>query len=373
MATKLFYLLCLSFPGLVSYFSKSRRGNFRNLSLIIICGIFFLLLATTTGYSDLEQYKYHFETSAEFSKYAGYYFRHYRLPFFTFNALIRRFTDNFWIYNAFWAFLICVVLFITLNKLADSISLHWSVWAFSMVYFLNLISGKRFTLAFAFVLLGMTYYVKRQSILFCLCIVLATLFHISAVVVLAFWGAEFFFSSSFFERNRFFVFLFSVVIIVCMVCFREEWMRIVDHINNSGYAAGEFEIGLKFGVGWFLYWLPGLLIYLISKGYIQDKRDRVNYLSAVTVTALISSIGYMVYGLARVNVFLVFLDMYWIPYSFKQMELATEKGAYAAKSNLHIVKIFFALYILLRYYLYMSQLAYSSKIIPYQNIFGVTI
>lgn len=378
MITQLFYMFGALLATLFAYLATQIRLNWgsrekQELNRFFLANSFlvlFFFLAFTSSSGDLPNYVELFEQSNDFSRYFPYYLQRLRPTYFAFNALVRLLTDNFWVFSAIWAFVILFLVYKTLYRLRKEISFPWAIFAFASMYLYHGISARRFYLALAVVIYGAYYLLRKKNGKFLICIAIAASIHLSAACMLVFWLASIVFHSRLFSKHRGFVLSIFICGAIILVATAPLW---IGFINQLDY--GEYGIKYsKIGFGYLLYWLPPLLAFVFSSKYLADPDLKQAFFIIICCTMLVSLIGYVGDGMARTNELLCYVNIIFIPYTFRQIrdsgKALSLSERWEASRLLFIMKICFLALVLYQFFAFFSGIAYTSGLVPYQNIFG---
>lgn len=317
-----------------------------------------MLLAFSACGKDYPTYKDLFLKAGDLDYLINYH--NLEVGFSVFNHCIRRLTDNAIIYFILVSFLFIFLVYLTLYKMRDHVHFGWGVFAFVTVFYLQEMNLKRIYFAAAIVFLA-TYYLIQKRYKTCLIfIVLATLIHTSAIVMMA---PLFFFvikGEQIVEKEI--LLLMTITGIVLVYVSRYQLLSAVSIARYSNY--GVFEGGI--GLLQIAYHLPVIYIIFRNNNTHDPMAQRYREVGIVYIlySFAIGIMGYFIMLLGRCFVYFIF------PFALAPGMCSLEpKEQRLGITYNDFLKIALAAYFILRLIIYLKISAEADGIEVYKSIF----
>lgn len=309
----------------------------------------------------------------------GRYYRHYinigminsldsflnydhEIGFKTLQFLVSHIFNNFQIYIVIVGVIIFSSYAFYIRKY--SVNYYLSIFFFITLGFYDFsFSGLRQAIAMAISLYAYNFAIKKKLKLFILATLLASLFHITAIVILPIY-----FLINYQLKRR--DILFIIPSFVLFYLFR---MRIGAFFNLLYYDSTETMYNSSDGFSGMAF----LLIVIIILGFIlespfSEKSDKkmIGFLNVLITAAFIQVISTFAYSFTRLNYFYLLSLIIYMP---QIMALKTSKCIYFDKKIEFMVKILFTIFILTYFSIaYLNSLTpEGSNVLPYSFFWNI--
>ncbi len=241
------------------------------------------------------------------------------------------------------------------NKLYEYKYLAYSVLIYCVLFLPFSLNGMRQGVAMSFILLSMTYLMKEKKILGIVCLILACLFHTSALIVAPYLLLLLIKKFKKIKLSKIYIAL-TAVISFAVLFFLNDWLM-NNGIDKYSYMLGSIEtdnIALSGNVILHLAIIPIML--LSEKNETND----------IYKSMILSGIIFMIVGTAA-----QYLSRFSLYYLMPCIILIPRSIQYIKKDNLRLlVKGLLFAYLIMFFYLQYSKWG-AHEILPYQTwIFG---
>lgn len=345
-------LLYFSIITLVSYFgflAEKNKLNRQGLIYIIICVLILSIFSGMRGINvgaDTRNYvthiRYGFEKVNSYRNEPGLYF---------IIRISQIFIQNVNFTLVLIALTINGLIFLRLWTMRNSVSLSYSTFTYLTLFYLHTFSGIRQWLAISIVFYATYYLFENKYILFLISILLATLFHKSALIMLP---IMLIFMIVFKEKNKIldycknklYVILFLLVLFVLIISFLNKYQVYIFNLERTS-GSGIF--------GWLkLIIISALYIHLRMNNFYEDSSLRKSFLISFIGSILVLP-GFYYKNIARIALYYNSSNILLYGMLFR---LRDDKSI---KKMLIIVSIF-------NISIFILEILLNTRIIPYEII-----
>lgn len=349
------YIISIVTPKIVLTNGKHfERNNKYHLWIGLVGTILFFFKGFGTTGRDLRGgYYYNFLSATSMSNYRD---QTVEIGYRFFSVIIRNLTSKYSIFVFILAVLTLAPVLYLLYKYRTKIDIPTAVLLYVSVYFFSGFSPMRQYLASSIALLAFDALVEKKPIKSLICILLASTFHIIAIILLI---------PYMFTMFKLFNKQLMIITVICVVTtayfMRTNIAEILlgteryDIYGNAGI--------VNIGMEQFVYFLP--LFYVFWKG---RRADTNSYFSKISFSYLVTAflfglLGYIITILGRsYSVFLPLIII--IPYYIKLLKL------HSSNVNKKVINILVLIYCISRFVIYITQYYDLEDLMPYTNIFG---
>lgn len=309
----------------------------------------FLILLIFLGFSkigtDYDSYNYIFEKSITTS-----YWKRTRIEkgYLLFNAIIRFFTNNFYVFHFIWAFCMLYLIYSTIYKYKEYINPCWAILAYTTIFMFQSMNLIRMYLAIAIIFWGIRFIINNKPFKYFLVILMAFLIHRSAIIMtipFVFWICFKNKGKYFFKAILIFLVFFGIII------FRK-------YIFNGNFLKYEYTYREEASIGsiWIIYYFPIYYLFMIYKKKHLASQDlflNILFLFLCSATCL-WILSYFVDAIGRANYYFTYVFMVMPSYILDKIEISSQKkninsNGYIKKFNL--MKFLMIIYFLFRAYM----------------------
>ena len=347
------------FLGIISYRKRSRIIDNKKCKINIInkfaFTLLFLFLLVFSAFrdvgTDLPVYKDIFNQAYLGASYFNYQEPGYMLLNLIFNKL--GFNDVGFI--ALISFITLFFVFKTISENVSNIDVGLSVLAFVAIYYFQSFSLVRIYLVAAFLLYYSKYLVEQKFGKYLICIVIAILFHYSAILVLLPFVLYYLY-----EKKRkiflpaFIIACFMGIFAVLIFSKIPIFARYEDYLREGALSS-------DFGYMQFVLNIPNLLLWF----YARKKKHGGTYVNMLIVYSLsallIGMLSYKISMLGRSLVFYNIIYIVCIPYILNKIKRNNIKTGFIFSS-------IYVIYLFLRFILYMNEYLILDGLMPYKFI-----
>lgn len=317
---------------------------------LTLFALLFVFLAFRDVGADLPMYKEIFQYSN--TSYVDDY--GIEPGFVFFNQIIRFCTSNENVAVVLFSLLSVFFIYKTIEYYADNIDLSLALFGFVSIFYFQSFNLLRIYLVTYFLCYTFKLMVNGNVIKYTLCVLLAVLFHFSALLMLLPVSFYYIYRRS---RTLFIIGLF-VLLVVFFMSF--QYLSIFNIFERySTYVEGEMEGGM--GVGQILNHLPLFMLYI----YLRIKKYKSSMLDLLLVYSIFSffygMLGYKILVIGRLLIYFMPMYIVLIPLLIRLLKKNRDKGYYT-------IKILYITYMSFKCYMYFKEYLLLDSIMPYKFI-----
>lgn len=359
ISTLFFYVTIIILGYLCACYGKNKIikiGKVRSHLDIVLLGILMLAVKgfSITGRDIRAGYYYNFVTARTLG---SIYDQSLEIGYKVLNVIIYNLTHNYYVLIFVVAVLTISPFLYLLNKYRNEIDTPLVVLAYLTIYFFSGFSPIRNFLAASIAMLVFDAICEKKKWKAIFLLLISISFHTSMVILLI---PYFFCFARKLQKKEIFAMLGLIFITIFT---GKNWIFgfFMGSDRYSKYANTTFS---GFGLEQIAYYLP--IFYLIwkTRNIAENYRTRVSISYAFT-GFVFGMLGYVVTVFGRTQTAFMPL-VFVIGYHFKMIESNRIKNKY-------ILMLFMTIYCAVRFWLYISQYYNLEDIMPYTNIFGMTI
>lgn len=340
------------FMNLYSRYKKS-KPSFSGICLLFsILYLCFLLGFSDCG-TDYYSYKKIFENSLNFD-----YLRTSRIEYgyLLLNIIVRLFTNNFYIFRFICAAIFVLLVFKGILSF-NNINCTLAIFAFTSIYMYQSMSLIRIYISMGIVFSAFIYYYNGNYQKYFLYILVAFLFHRSAIVALVPLLLSLFIPS---RLNVWLKLILLCFLLVFIYIFKGTIISFIS-FNNSYSLVENSKIGVMFIV----YHIPILIVLILFKRIITvELYHRLIWYFMGSL--MLGFISYLVTTLGRANIFYspLYIIVPSIYLNFKN------RFIYRYKMNISKKRVIASIYVIFLIFraVMSTEYFYTDNIIPYSNI-----
>lgn len=349
------YLIMLIVSILFSFLSMKTKNNISKKVFQIMSLLPFLIISGVrynVGTDYIERYVNGFDIIA-----AGIELPSLELGFKLLIKFCLLFTDKFYLLFIIMSCLIIIPLFKLIYKESKNPILSILIFFCLCFFFLSLNIVRQF-ISIVFLLMFFYQYKENKSKLSFIWLILAFIFHKSAIV-----GILYIFILKF--KDKKINLYYFILMIICILIFKREiyfvitkFISIIPRYKNyigSNFDVSEFKIG-----SFIILFINLILMYLINKK-IKDKSDCNLYLNIQYVSIFFCSLTNIFLLFERINFYFSIFQIFSIPYF---LSIIKDKKYY------NIVLVCFMIVLIINI-VYCNIINNYNNVLPYKTIFSI--
>lgn len=242
-----------------------------------------------------------------------------------------------------------------LNKLYDYKYLPYSILTYSLMLLSFSMNGMRQAIAMSFIALAVGYLMKENRLKSIILIIIAFLFHKSAIIIIPYLILFMIKKGSKIERDYTLVTLLISVIIL----FFNEYLINLGFISEYDYYLTDINIG-NISLNAILFHIPIILIMLC---FSNKEQNHLNLLKGLVISGIILDfIGTSKQYLSRIALYYTMFEILLIPMLLKHINNQTTKK---------LISFLYIIFLVI-YFVYQFYILGRHEIFPYQTwIIGV--
>lgn len=335
-----FTLLC---TGWIDCLECRRKGKL--LVLLLVLWFFYALSSSGTDYVS---YLYYYENF----RFSDVFYSNQEVGFIVLNSALRGIISNPAVgIAAIKTLTFCLTMFAIL-RLSDQIEIGI---ALLMWYCLQYYDGYlvAMSLAAALVLLGISFMIKGNKSLVLICLILASLIHYSAIVVLAFYFVYTIVGQNRFSKLIRYCFYAGLFVVTALL------PKVIEVSMNSVPVLRKYMIytsnaGSGFGIMQFFYYMPiGMAIYYLYRNNLRNKASNIFVLFS-WLGFFVAMMGYRVGIFDRMFVYYSANFILFVPYVLKDAKINMEQGRRRI-FTLRADRFLLILYAVFRVFIFISE------------------
>ena len=346
------YLGMISLVGINGYTIQNKYIAVNTKLMLIIpsfCILLFFSAFRITG-ADTLVYKEIFVTASR-----GEYNSFLIEPgFWMLNRILSFFTNTPHSIISLISLLTLFFVYKTLSFFRYSISIGIAIFAYVSIFYFQAYNLARMYLAASFLLYSFKYLYEDKQKKYALCILIAILFHYSAILM--FFP---FLMYKIYKRSKIFFYISVALIFLSSFIFFEYF-----HLFNIFYRYSAYfdmiETG-SFGFGQIIFHLPFFILMFLFKEKLKPKPIYDLFIVFTISSMFFSFLAYKIFILGRMLVYYNVLLIVIVPYLIKHLK--SIKSKYYKSYT-----IMFVCYIVFRCVIYFREYLFLDQIMPYKNI-----
>ena len=253
-------------------------------------------------------------------------------------------------------FIMIVLAFLTIyplykaNKLYDYKYLPYSILTYCLIFLPFSMNGMRQAIAMSFTLLATIYLIKDNKIKSILSIVIAFLFHKSAIIIVPYLILFMIKKGKKIERD----YILITLILSIFILFFNEFLINLGFISEYDYYLTDINIE-NISLNNFIFYIPFILIMV---SFSNNQENNLNMLKGFVISGIILEvIGTSKQYLSRIALYYSMAEIILIPILLKHISNQTTKKLV---SFLYII-------FLITYFVYQFYIIGRHEIFPYQT------
>lgn len=343
------YVIAIKFQNV--YLSIRSKKISLSYILIFAC-LLFVKGFGTTGRDLRNGYYYNFIRATSLSEYPDY---SVEIGFRIFTVIIRRITDQYFLFIFLMAFITIFPVMNFLNKYKKKLDYPSAILLYTSIFFFTSFSASRIAIAASLSLFAFDSMIEKKPYKALMWIVISSMIHTSTLIliipyIVSFWRL----------LDKKIVTIGLSTLFILVVLGRNSLMAILA--NNERYSIYNSFETINIGMEQFAYYIPLFLVYNIGR-----KLDNSRYFNNISFVYLsvglcFGLLGYVIPIFGRFkDVFLPIIII--IPYYLRLVKRRFR--SYEVGINICIF-----IYCMVRFYIYISQYYNLEDLMPYTNIFG---
>lgn len=286
--------------------------------------------------------------------------------FILFNLLFRVLGDNPRIIYVAISTVTLVLVYMTLYRVKEEISIGFAVLGYVTLYYVQSLSLMRIYMAAAILFWGVPYLLKQNYIKYGIVILGATMIHYSALAMFLPWIFLCFLKHRRYKMNLHIAAVFACfgIVFAGLVMFAPILGNITIFSRFQRYLEGISFNGI--GVMQFIYYIP--ICILVALVYNKCSENYRKIFIAFTYSAFfIGVLSYLIPMLGRMSALFHIIYLFIIPYILKilkeNLQCRGRKGAIVY----YIICLSVVGYYYLRFLIYIGEYAFLDSVVPYVN------
>lgn len=321
---KVYIALIFSLIFLNFFLRSEKHENNKKAFLIIAFFIFFIISALRTQMvgADTKQYCWAFDLIKEHSLEWSFENLRFEKGFIVFCKLLSYISMDSQILIIVSSFIIISVVFYFIKE--NSVNPFLSVLLFVLLnYYFMYISAMRQALAIACCLIGYTFFYKKEKYKpFILTIILASLFHTSALCMLILLAIT---NKISYNKN-----LFGLTILVSLISFVfSDFIFILiakgnqySYYINSDYAQGSNIAGY---INYIIVFCMLIFSYVFGKDKIKKDKNFNRYLIILSINLILSALAIKTSIFGRLSTYFNIFNCIYLPYVMNNIKLDSNR------------------------------------------------
>lgn len=237
-----------------------------------------------------------------------------------------------------------------LNKLYDYKYLPYSILTYSLMLLPFSMNGMRQAIAMSFIALAVGYLMKENKLKSIISIIIALLFHKSAIIIIPYLILFMIKKGSKIERD----YTLITLLISVVILFFNEYLINLGFISEYDYYLTDINIG-NISLNSILFHIPIILIML---SFSNKEQNHLNLLKGLVISGIILDfIGTSKQYLSRISLYYTMFEILLIPMLIKHINNQTTKK---------IISFLYIIFLVI-YFVYQFYILGRHEIFPYQT------